>query len=155
MSGLFYRARINAVSITNTPTTSDIIECLTGATNPITIHRIELYCKSVTTTEFIPVQLLKRTSAGTGGSGGTIVPKADINTRSAALTSNVGRVTTVGAASTVYGEWDWNLVIPFDEVHGKMAMEIEIPAATRFSFFINTQLAGTRVFDGYIDFEER
>jgi len=155
MAGLFYRARINAVSITTTPTTSDIIECLTGATNPITIHRIVLNCKSVTTNEFYPIQLLKRTTAGTGGSGGTIAPKADINTRSAALTSTVGRVTTVGTASTVYGEWDWNLVVPFDEVHGKAAMEIEIPAATRFSIFINAQLSGTRVFDGYFDFEER
>lgn len=155
MSGLFYRARINAVSITNTPTTSDIIECLTGTTNPITIHRIVMNCKSVTTTEFYNVQLLKRTTGGTGGSSGTVVPKADINTRSAALTTNLGRVTTVGTASTVYGDWDWNIVIPFDEVHGKTAMEIEIPAATRFSFFLNGQMAGTRVFDGYIEFEER
>jgi hypothetical protein len=155
MAGLFYRARINGVSISATPTTSDIIECLSGSTNPVTIHRIALTCRSVTTSEFYPVQLLKRTTAGSGGSGATIVPKADINTRSAALSANVGRVTTVGTASTVYGEWDWNLVIPFDEVHGKSAMEIEIPAATRFSFFINAQLAGTRIFDGYIDFEER
>jgi hypothetical protein len=86
---------------------------------------------------------------------GTVVPKADNNTRSAALTTNLGRVTTVGTASTVYGDWDWNIVIPFDEVHGKTAMEIEIPAATRFSFFLNGQMAGTRVFDGYIEFEER
>lgn len=155
MAGLFYRARINAVSITLTPTSSDIIECLTGATNPVTIHRIVLGCKSVTASEFYNIQLIKRTTAGTGGSGGTVVPKADINTRSAALTTNIGRVTTVGTASTVYGDWDWNLVIPFDEVHGKAAMEIEIPAATRFSLFIPTALAGTRVFDGYIEFEER
>lgn len=155
MSGLFYRARINAVSIAVTPTTSDIIECLTGTTNPVTIHRIVVNCKSVTTSEFYPIQLLKRTTAGTGGSAGTVVSKADINTRAAALTTNVGRVTTVGTASTVYGDWDWNLLIPFDEVHGKAAMEIEIPAATRFSLFINAQLAGTRVFDGYIEFEER
>jgi len=155
MAGLFYRARISACSITNTPTSSDIIECLTGATNPITIHRIVMNCKSVTTTEFYNVQLLYRTTAGTGGSAGTVVAKSGINSRSAALTSTVGRTTTVGTAGTVEGDWDWNLVVPFDEVHGKAAMEIEIPAATRFSFFINGQLSGTRVFDGYIDFEER
>lgn len=155
MAGLAYRARINGVSITTSPSTSDIIECLTGATNPITIHRIVLNCRSVTTSEFYNVQLLKRTTAGSGGSSATIVPKADINTRSAALTGTIGRTTSVGTASTVYGDWSWNLVIPFDEVHGKSQMEIEIPAATRFSFFINAQLSGTRVFDGYIDFEER
>jgi len=155
MSGLFYRARITAVSITNTPTTSDIIECLAATTNPITIHRMVLNCKSVTTSEFYNIQLLKRTTAGSGGSAGTVVPKADINTRSAGLTTTLGRTTTVGTASTVYGDWDWNILVPFDEVHGKNAMEIEIPAATRFSLFINAQLAGTRVFDGYIDFEER
>lgn len=155
MSGLFYRARINAVSISATPTTSDIIECLNGTTNPITIHRIVCNCKSVTTSEFYNIQLIKRSSAGTGGSAGTVIPKADINTRSAALTSTVGRVTTVGTPSTVYGDWDWNILVPFDEVHGKAAMEIEIPAATRFSLFMNGQLAGTRVFDGYIEFEER
>ncbi len=155
MSGLFYRARIDAVSITNTPTTSDILECLTGGTNPITIHRIVLNCKSVTTSEFYNIQVLKRSTAGTGGSAGTLVPKADINTRASAMSTILGRVTTVGTASTIYGGWDWNLVIPFDEVHGKSAMEIEIPAATRWSIFLNGTLAGTRVFDGYVDFEER
>jgi hypothetical protein len=155
MAGLMYRARVAAVSITNTPTTSDIIECLTGTTNPITIHKIAMTCRSVTTSEFYPVQLIKRTSGGTGGSAGTVVPKADINTRSAALTTTLGRTTTVGTASTVYEDWDWNIVIPFEETNGKMALEIEIPAATRFSFFLNAQLAGTRIFDGYIDFEER
>jgi hypothetical protein len=128
MSGLFYRARVDAVSITSTPTTSDILELLNGATNPVTVHRIVMNCKSVTTSEFYNVQLLKRTSAGTGGGAGTVVPKADINTRAAAVTTNAGRTTTVGTASTIYGGWDWNLIIPFDEVHGKMAMEIEIPA---------------------------
>lgn len=155
MAGQYYRARINAVSITNGPTTSDILECLTGATNPITIHRIQLNCKSVTANEFYNIQLLKRTTAGTGGSAATIVAKAGLNTSTPALSGTIGRVTTVGTASTVYADWDWNLVIPFDEVHGKAAMEIEIPAATRFGLFINGQLAGTRVFDGYIDFEER
>lgn len=155
MAGQFYRVRIPAVSITTTPTTSDLLEFLTGATNPITIHRIQLGCKSVTANEFINLQLLKRTTTGTGGSGATVVAKAGLNTSTPALTGTVGRVTTVGTASTVYADWDWNLVIPFDEVHGKAAMEIEIPAATRVGLFINGQLAGTRVFDGYIDFEER
>lgn len=155
MSGLFYKAEIVAVSITNTPTTSDIIECLCGATNPITIHRIELTSKSVQTNEQYTIQLLKRTTAGTGGSAGTVVPQADKNTVAAGLTTTLGRVTTVGTASTVYGNWDWNILIPFDEMNGKAALEIEIPAATRFSINITSQLAGTRVFNGAIFFEER
>jgi hypothetical protein len=155
MAGLFYKAEIVAVSITTTPTTSDIIECLTGATNPITIHRIELTSKSVQTTEQYNIQLIKRATTGSGGSAGTVVAQMDLNTRSAALTTTLGRTTTVGTASTVYNQWDWNIVIPFDEMNGKAALEIEIPAATRFSIFLNGQTVGTRVFNGAIFFEER
>lgn len=155
MAGLAYRIPINGLSIGSGVVTADIVEALNGATNPITIHRIQLSSKSVTTNEFYNIQLIKRTTGGTGGGTITPIPKADINSRSAALTANGARVTTVGTASTVYMSLDWNILVPFDEVHGKAPLEIELPANIRWGLFLNGTLAGTRVFDGYIDFEER
>jgi len=155
MAGLFYKAQIVNATITNALTASDIIECLTGSTNPITIHRIELTSKSVQTTEQYNVQLIKRTTTGSGGSAGSVVAQADLNTRASAMSTTLARITSVGTGGTVYNQWDWNIIIPFDEMNGKAALEIEIPAATRFSLCLNGQTPANRVFNGAIFFEER
>ena len=130
MAGLTYSVNFENVAIS--AGVQDIWEGLTGGTTAITIHRIGLSWQR-TTQEPVRYQLLLRSTAGSGGSSVTPRPAQGKNTTASGVTWN-RTVTTPGTAGNVLDSWNWNIVVPFDNLLGKPELEYEIPAGTRFAF---------------------
>lgn len=150
MSGLTYTANVNHQTLTNAA--QDLLEGLTSADTPITIHRVELSFATINQANAY-FALVTRTTAGSGGSAVTAVATQRRNTIAADTTFN-RQVTTPGTLGAVMNGWDWNVVAPFDELFGKPDLEIEIPAATRFSLALLSAV-GTLAYSATITFTER
>lgn len=150
MSGLTYVASFQNVSLSNAA--QDLLEGLTSADTPITIHRIEASFATINQANTY-FQLLTRSTAGSGGTGVTPVASQRRNTISADTVFN-RTVTTPGTLGVVINGWHWNVVAPFDLLLGKSDLEIEIPAATRFSFGLMAAV-GTLATSCSITFTER
>jgi hypothetical protein len=150
MSGLTYTANVTHQTLTNAA--QDLLEGLTSADTPITIHRIEISFATINQANTY-FQLLIRSSAGSGGSAVTAAATQRRNTIGAD-TAFQRQVTTPGTAGAVLNGWDWNVVAPFDTVFGKPDLEIEIPAATRFALNLSAAV-GTIAYSATITFTER
>lgn len=150
MSGLCYSASFENQSVS---AVQDLLELVASADTPFTIHRIQLSC-GVTTQEICRVQLLMRTTAGTGGSA--VTPNATNRRNTLAADTAVARqVTTPGTAGVVLHAWQWNLVMPLDIVLGKNQLEIDIAAPLRVALNLASAPSGARNMSGVIEFEER
>ncbi len=150
MAGLTYSAVFANQSVS---ATQDLLELLTSADTPITIHRLELSA-GVTTQEVVQLQLVTRTTAGSGGS--SVTPAATNRRNTIAADTAVNRqVTTPGTLGVTLHAYQWNLVMPIDLVLGKAALEIEIPAATRVGIHLASAPSGARNLSGVVEFEER
>lgn len=150
MSGLTYTANVAHQTLTNAA--QDLLEGLTSADTPITIHRIELSFATINQANTY-FALVTRSTAGSGGSAVTPVATQRRNTLGADTAFN-RQVTTPGTLGVSMNTWDWNVVAPFDTVFGKPDLEIEIPAATRFSLALLAAV-GTLAFSATITFTER
>jgi hypothetical protein len=150
MSGLTYVASFQNQTLTNAA--QDLLEGVTSADTPITIHRIEASFGTINQANTY-FQLLIRSTAGSGGSAVTPAVSQRRNTLAADTVFN-RQVTTPGTAGVVINGWQWNVVAPFDALLGKPDLEIEIPAATRFAFFLAAAV-GTLATSCSITFTER
>jgi hypothetical protein len=150
MSGLTYSANFTHQALTNAA--QDLLEGLTSADTPITIHRVEASFATINQASCY-LGLLTRTTAGSGGSAVTAVATQRRNTI-AADTTFARMVTTPGTLGVTLGAWEWNVVAPFDQLYGKPDLEIEIPAATRFALALLTAV-GTLSCCAGITFTER
>lgn len=151
MAGLSYS--VNFENVTVSAAVQDIWEGLTGGTTAITLHRIGMSWQR-TTQENVRYQLLLRSTAGSGGSSVTARALQGKNTTASGVTWN-RTVTTPGTAGNVLDSWDWNIVVPFDQVMGKSDLEIEIPAGTRFAFALLGAPGGAYAAASSIVYSER
>lgn len=150
MSGLTYTANVAHQTLTNAA--QDLLEGLTSADTPITIHRVELSFATINQANTY-FAILIRSTAGSGGSA--VTPRATQRRNTLAADTAFNRqVTTPGTAGDVLGHWDWNVVAPFDQLYGKPDLEIEIPAATRFALALLSAV-GTLAFSATLSFTER
>lgn len=150
MSSLNYTALFENQSVS---ATQDLLELLTSADTPISIHRLQLSA-GVTTQEICRVILQLRTTAGSGGSAVTPVATNRRNTLAADVVAN-RQVTTPGTGGAQLHAWQWNLVMPLDIVLGKEDLVIEIPAATRVGFSLASAPGGARSMSGEVEWGER
>lgn len=139
MAGLSYTAQFENVSIS---ATQDIMEITAASGVPLLIHRIELSW-GVTAQEICRLQLLRRTTAGSGGSAVTPKPKNTRNTVAAACTVN-RNVTTPGSAGDVLWAFQQNLVVPVDELFGLDEIKIEVPGGGRIGLNLASAPAAAR-----------
>ena len=151
MSGLMYTVGFESIAVS---AVADLLEGLTATGNPITIHRVEVSDDAIAL-EQLRLQLLIRTTAGSGGTSVTARAKSPLNSRASATTWN-RTVTTPGTAGNpLHNGWRWGQVWNFDYVLGKSELVIEIPAATRFAFALLAAPGSAKSVSASIDYEER
>lgn len=146
---LIYSAAFENVSITDAA--QDLIVLATSSAVQVKVHEI-LLSASDTTDVRARLRLLRRTTAGSGGTA--VTPRAvhGRNTVSAATTVTVAR-TTPGTAGDVLGSARWSLLVPFqrsflpeDRVH--------IPVSGFLALELVAGTGGTRNVSGEVIFEE-
>ena len=151
--GLVYFADLVPTAFTNVAST--IFQMTAGATNPFSIHRIELQSNQTGSTQTIlQLQMVIASATGSGGSTVSITSRPVIrkNTVTAATTVVAG-YTTPGAISVIEHTWQWNGATPFDIVFGKDIMVPEVQAAQILALNFLTA-PGTPTISGTITFEE-
>jgi hypothetical protein len=117
---------------------TDILQIATSATVPLLFQRL-VVTAGVTTSNIIRVQLMLRTSGGTGGTGVTARPM--IGSAAASSTCSYNVVTTQGAAGNIIDDQQWNNFAPY-EFNQKPA-GIFVPPSGWISFFVTSAPAGT------------
>lgn len=136
---LSYSAQFENVAVS---AAQDLIEVVAAAAVPVTLHRIELSWAG-TTQEVCRLQILRRTTTGSGGSA--VTPRAlhGRNTVAAACTVN-RNVTTPGTAGDVLWTYQQNLVVPIDELLGLDALKIIVPGGGRIALNLASAPAASR-----------
>jgi hypothetical protein len=139
MSGLNYSVSFENIGI---GATQDLIEITAAAAVPVKIHRIELSW-GVTAQEIVRLQILRRTTAGSGGTAVTPSALNPRNTVAAACTVN-RNVTTPGSAGDVLWTYQQNLVVPVDELFGLEELKIIVPGGARIGLNLASAPAASR-----------
>ena len=147
--GLLYSAAFENVALTDAA--QDILVLATSAGVPIVVHEIIL-STDVTTDVRARIQILRRTTAGSGGSG--ITPRALAERNSVAAATTVTNMrTTPGTAGNVLDGDRWSLLVPFQRLYTP-----ETRISVTVSGFVAVNLvAGTgasRNLSGKVVFEE-
>lgn len=149
MPGLIYSAAFENVTITDAA--QDILFLATSSSVPIRVHRIRLSA-NVTTDVRARIQIVRRTTAGSAGTGITPSENFGRNTVSAATTATYARTTPGTVGDLIHAEM-WSLLVPF-EFLDTPEMRIDVPV----SGFIGVNLAAgtgaSRSMSGSITFEE-
>lgn len=151
--GLAYFADLAPTAFTNVATT--IFQLTAGATNPVSLHRLELQSNQTGSTQTIlQVQMVIASATGSGGATTSITPRAVIRKNTVAAASTViSGYTTPGAVSLVLHTWQWNGATPFDIVFGKDIMVPEVQATQIIALNFLTA-PGTPTISGTLTFEE-
>jgi hypothetical protein len=144
--GLVYTVPLDALSVTN-DSDQDIV--IIGANSGTTLEILELRVTSAhTTAEPVRLRLIRRTSAGTGGS--SITPNAinEGNTAAANFTAS-SLVTTPGTGGAVLHGWQWNqqselLFLPVPETI------VTVSASQYLALHLQTAMGGTRTWSGSV-----
>jgi hypothetical protein len=149
MNGLQYSASFENVSIS---ATQDIFELVAAAGVPIILHRIELSW-GVTAQEIVRLQILRRTTTGSGGSA--VTPRSLNSRMTVAAAGAVNRnVTTPGTAGDVVWTYQQNLVVPVDELFGLDQLKIVVPGGGRIGLNLASAPAAARSASATIFFSE-
>lgn len=147
--GLLYSAPFENITVTDAA--QDIVFLATSSSVPIILHSIRVSA-GVTTDVRARVQLIRRTTAGSGGTGITPSEYNGRNTVSAATTATYAR-TTPGTAGDVLQAEQWSLLVPLD-----WTWTPETRPHVPVSGFIGLNLAAgtgaSRTVSGYVLFEE-
>lgn len=147
--GLMYSAAFENVTITDAA--QDIVFLATSSSVPIIVHSVRITA-GVTTDVRARIQIVRRSTAGSGGTGITVAELHGRNTVAATVTATYARTTPGTVGDVVHGE-QWSLLVPFEWIPTP-----EIRPQVPVSGFIGVHLvAGTgasRVMSGSITFEE-
>ena len=118
---------------------------------PLRIHAVRLTA-GVTTDVRARIQLIRRTTAGSGGTGITPVALHGRNSVAAATTATYAR-TTPGTAGNVIHAEQWSLLVPFEWLPTP-EMRPTIPVSGFLGLNLAAATGATRVMSGSIIFEE-
>lgn len=147
--GRLYTCPIDSVSVT--AATQDIWELTAPATKILVLHAFSL-TSSYQTDERARLTLLRRSTAGSGGSAATEVA-LDPGNAVAATGALVTLATTPGTAGAILHGWRWSqqgelLYLPTPE------MRPVVEASGRLALYLGAALGGTRTWSGYVTWEE-
>jgi hypothetical protein len=147
--GLLYVAAFDNVTFTDAA--QDIVFLQASSAVPITIHEI-LLTAAVTTDVRARIGIVRRSTAGSTGTG--ITPRAlfERNTVSAATTATYAR-TTVGTVGNALDYDQWSMLVPYQKLY---TPETRITVAVSGFLGVNLVAAtgATRVISGKVVFEE-
>lgn len=147
--GLLYTAAFENISLTDAA--QDIIFLATSSAVPIRIHYAR-FTASVTTDVRARIQLIRRTTAGSGGTGITPSELIGRNTVSPATTCTYLRTTT-GTAGDVVAAEQWSLLVPYEYLPVP-EQRPEVAASSYIGFNLAAGTGATRTISGYVTFEE-
>jgi hypothetical protein len=147
-------ARMYVVPLNIAPTTDstqDIWELINGSTKICVLHGFSL-TTALTAAAVIRLELLRRSTTGAGGSAATEVALDEGNTIAATAAVNT-LVTTQGTPGNVLKSWNWSqtgelLYLPTPELRPVVS------ASGRLALSLNTALAGTGDWEGWVAWEE-
>ena len=110
VTGQDYEGGVENLSLSNAA--QDLIQFATTAAVPVLLQYIEVTA-GTTTQNIMRIEMLRRTSASSSGSGSpTINP---VSTQSgAAATTVTTALTTPGSAGSVFGSQNWNVAAPLE-----------------------------------------
>ena len=149
MKGLMYSAPFENVSFTDAA--QDLVFLATSSSVPIIIHAIRL-AAGVTTDVRARIQLIRRSTAGSGGTGITPSALHGRNSVAAATTATYAR-TTPGTAGNVLHAEQWSLLVPFDWLPTP-EFRPQVPVSGFVGLHLVAATGAARVISGSIIFEE-
>lgn len=146
---LVYTAAFENVALTDAA--QDILFLQTTANVPIRIHEW-LLTSDVTTDVRARLQILLRTTAGSGGTA--ITPRAtnERNTRAAVTTVTQMR-TTVGTAGNMLDGDRWSLLVPFQRLYTPET-RLQIAHSSFIGLYLPAGTGASRNLSGKVVFEE-
>lgn len=148
-NGLLYSAGFEAISLTDAA--QDIVFLATSSTVPIVVHEFNLSAADTTDVR-ARLRVLRRTTAGSGGTAVTARPLNSRNTVTAATTVTTIRTTT-GTAGDVLEGHRWSLLVPFQRLYTPEA-RIYVPASGFLALELVAGSGATRTISGEVVFEE-
>ncbi len=147
--GLLYSAPFENITVTDAA--QDIVFLATSSSVPLVLHSIRLSA-GVTTDVRARIQLIRRTSAGSGGSGITPSELFARNSVAAATTATYAR-TTPGTGGDVIHAEQWSLLVPFDWTPTP-EMRVHVPVSGFIGLHLAAGTGASRVVSGSVIFEE-
>lgn len=147
--GLIYTAPFENITVTDAA--QDIVFLATSSSVPLLIHSIRVSA-GVTTDVRARVQLIRRTTAGSGGTGITPSELFARNSVSASTTATHSR-TTPGTAGDVLHAEQWSLLVPLDWTWTP-EMRPHVPVSGFVGLHLVAGTGASRVVSGSITFEE-
>lgn len=147
--GLLYTVPFENISMTDAA--QDILFLATSSSVPIKLHYIRVTA-SVTTDVRARIQLLRRTTAGSGGTGITPSEITGRNSVSPATTCTYLR-TTPGTAGDVIMAEEWSLLVPFEYLPTPEHRP-EVAASAYIGLNLVAGTGATRSISGYAVIEE-
>jgi hypothetical protein len=144
-----YTVPFDNLSVTN-DSDQDIFEITAPADAAVILHHFEFY-SAVTTDERVRLRLLRRSTAGSGGAGATEVPAT--GTAAAVGSAVVQLNTTPGTAGDVLLAWYWSQLSPLVWLPTPEC-RIVIPPGGRIGLNLETAVASTRNWSGFLKFAE-
>jgi hypothetical protein len=137
--------------VTITDAAQDILFLASSASVPLIVHAIRLTA-GVTTDVRARIQIVRRSTAGSGGTGITPSEFFGRNTVSAATTATHSR-TTPGTVGDVLHAEQWSLLVPLEWLPTP-EMRPHVPVSGFLGVHLAAATGATRVMSGSIIFEE-
>lgn len=147
--GLIYSASFENVSITDAA--QDILFLASSASVPILVHAIRVTA-GVTTDVRARTQIVRRSTAGSGGTGITPAEYFGRNSVAAATVATVGR-TTPGTIGDILHAEQWSLLVPFEWIPTP-EMRPHVPVSGFLGLHLIAGTGAARVMSGSVIFEE-
>lgn len=147
--GLIYSAPFENITVTDAA--QDIVFLATSSSVPILIHSVRLTA-GVTTDVRARIQLVRRSTAGSGGTGITPSEYNGRNTVSASTTATYAR-TTPGTVGDVLQAEQWSLLVPLDWTWTPETRP-HVPVSGYVGVNLAAGTGASRVISGQIIFEE-
>lgn len=147
--GLMYSAAFENATVTDAA--QDLLFLATSSSVPLLIHSIRISA-GVTTDVRARIQLIRRSTAGSGGTGITAQELFGRNTVSAATTCTHSR-TTPGTAGDVLAAEQWSLLVPF-EFLPTPEMRVQVPVSGFIGLHLVAGTGASRSMSGQVIFEE-
>jgi hypothetical protein len=147
--GLMYSAAFENGSITDAA--QDILFLATSSSVPLLVHSIRISA-GVTTDVRARLQIVRRSTAGSGGTGITAQEIYGRNSVAAATTCTWGR-TTPGTVGDVLDGEQWSLLVPFEYLPTP-EMRIQVPVSGFLGLHLVAGTGASRSMSGRVVFEE-
>lgn len=144
-----YTCAFDNISVTN-DADQDVWLLTAPANRALILHWFELY-SALASAEFTRMRLLRRTTAGSGGSSATVNPLRSVSATVAATVTQL--VTAPGTAGAVLMAWQFAQISPQISLPTPET-RVWIPPSGMLALHLQTAVATTRTWSGFLVFEE-